>query len=97
MARKSSTKKVSVEEQVQEPVASAAPEIKEEEKKVEVKAEKPEKKPEIPDIVDAVLKINYNYKKLWIDSKGIRKFPEGTPERLLEGCTLYENPYFNNQ
>lgn len=98
MARKASAKKATVKEKAVEPASPVTvPEVKKEVMPVEAKAEEPERKADIPETVDAVLKVYPNYRKLWVDQRGIKKFPEGTSKRLLEGCTLYENPYFNNQ
>lgn len=101
------TEATAPETKIEEPEATA-PETKEEEKAPEEtkdkkspekdeEAEKTEEEPVIPKNVDAVLKLYPNYRKLWVDQRGIRKFPEKTPKALLDGCTLYTNPYFNNQ
>lgn len=56
----------------------------------EVKAEK-----EYPEAVDRLLKMYPNYKKLYVTKDGF-VHPENATKSLVEGLTLYDNPYFNN-
>lgn len=50
-------------------------------------------RPENPSLVDKLMRLYPQYKKIWITPNGF-VHPEGVPEYLTKGATLYENKYY---
>jgi thymidine kinase len=48
---------------------------------------------ENPSLVDKLMRLYPQYKKIWVTPNGF-VHPEGVPEYLTKGATLYENKYY---
>ena len=106
MAKKSNTKidkeQAAEQAQVEEQILDQAQDNTEKQESETEKAPEEEKVSEeetseeaaVSPYVERLMKLYPQYEKFWVTKKGF-VHPEGVPEHLTKGATLYTNKYYN--